>query len=249
MKKIRKIMEIIVMVYVFAIAMGSSLPAEASTKLATPKVTVAKTSSNSVAIKWKKIGSAKKYYIYCSENGEKYKRIATTTDKIYIHNKLELGAKYSYKVKAINGKKSNNYSRAKSITTDNEGYLLDLIQPYDKSSSYKDFSNDSFEMAGDYYSHGFTCSGNNGTTYFNLHGDYSTLSFYVGTVNPGNAKECKVNIYIDNKLADSFVIGSHDIPIKKEIDVKNGQKLAITTVSDTTVFCGIFGFGEVKLKL
>lgn len=32
MKKIRKIMEIIVMVYVFAIAMGSSLPAEASTK-------------------------------------------------------------------------------------------------------------------------------------------------------------------------------------------------------------------------
>lgn len=91
-------------------------------------------------------------------------------------------------------------------------------------------------MAGDYYSHGFTCSGNNGTTYFNLHGDYSTLSFYVGTVNPGNAKECKVNIYIDNKLADSFVIGSHDIPIKKEIDVKNGQKLAITTVSDTTVF-------------
>ena len=52
MKKIRKIMEIIVMVYVFAIAMGSSLPAEASTKLATPKVTVAKTSSNSVAIKW-----------------------------------------------------------------------------------------------------------------------------------------------------------------------------------------------------
>lgn len=58
-EKIRKIMEIIVMVYVFAIAMGSSLPAEASTKLATPKVTVAKTSSNSVAIKWKKIGSAK----------------------------------------------------------------------------------------------------------------------------------------------------------------------------------------------
>ena len=37
--------------------------------------------------------------------------------------------------------------------------------------------------------------------------------------------------------------------LKKEIDVKNGQKLAITTVSDTTVFCGIFGFGEVKLKL
>lgn len=55
MKKIRKIMEIIVMVYVFAIAMGSSLPAEASTKLATPKVTVAKTSSNSVAINGRKL--------------------------------------------------------------------------------------------------------------------------------------------------------------------------------------------------
>lgn len=195
--------------------MAPSTSIEASTRLATPKVVVVKTSSNSVVIKWGKIESAKKYFVYCSKNGEKYKKIATTTDKIYIHNKLDLGMKYSYKIRAVNGKKKSNYSKVKSIRTDNEGYLLDLIQPYEKSN-YGDFSNDSFEMANDSYSHGFTSTGNNNKTYFNLHGDYSLLSFYVGTVNAGNADKCKINVYIDDRLADSFVIGAHDIAIKKK---------------------------------
>lgn len=44
------------------------------------------------------------------------------------------------------------------------------------------------------------------------------------------------NVYIDDRLADSFVIGAHDIPIKKEINVENGQKLVISTESDSSVF-------------
>ena len=234
MNSIKKVIRLFVMVCAIVIVMSPSMSIEASTRLATPKVVVVKTSSNSVAIKWGKIESAKKYYVYCSKNGEKYKKIATTTDKIYI--------------RAVNGKKKSNYSKVKSIRTDNEGYLLDLIQPYEKSN-YGDFSNDSFEMANDSYSHGFTSTGNNNKTYFNLHGDYSLLSFYVGTVNAGNADKCKINVYIDDRLADSFVIGAHDIPIKKEINVENGQKLVISTESDDGVFCGIFGFGEIKLKL
>lgn len=249
MKKAKKVIAVFIMVCAILMVVGQSSSVEASPKLATPKITVVKTSSNSVAVKWNKVRNAEKYFVYCSKNGGKYKKIATTTDKIYIHQELELGTNYSYKVKAVEGKKTSKYSKIKSIATGNEGYLLDLIQPYDTSINYKDYSNDLFKMAGDSYSHGFSCPGNNDTTYFNLHGDYSTLSFYFGTINAGNSSECKVNIYVDDRLVDSFVIGSHDLPIRKEVDVKNGQKLMINTKSDGGMGCGVFGFGEIKLKL
>lgn len=142
-------MVLIIMLCAMIASIGQPLAVQASTKLSTPKITVAKKSESSVAIKWNKVSSAKKYYVYCSENGEEYKKIASTTDKIYIHKKLNLGTKYSYKVKAVAGKKSSKYSNTKSIITGTEGYLLDILQPYDKSTDYRDCSNDSFEMAGD----------------------------------------------------------------------------------------------------
>lgn len=80
----KKMMVLIIMLCAMIASIGQPLAVQASTKLSTPKITVAKKSENSVAIKWNKVSSAKKYYVYCSENGEEYKKIASTTDKIYM---------------------------------------------------------------------------------------------------------------------------------------------------------------------
>ena len=49
----------------------------------------------------------KKYQVYCSVNGGKYKKIKTTKAASVTHKKLKTGAVYVYKVRGINqGKKA-----------------------------------------------------------------------------------------------------------------------------------------------
>jgi hypothetical protein len=110
----------------FALALTFSAPVNAAKKvtLAKPKlISVKKKSENTSAtvirVKWKKVKNAKKYEIYSSVNGKKFKKIGTSK-KTYFDNKLTVNDEttYSYKIKAVSGKKKSKFSNKKQITVE-----------------------------------------------------------------------------------------------------------------------------------
>lgn len=73
-----------------------------TTTLAKPKLSLKSTTYNSVTLSWNKIAGATKYIVYraASKYGN-YKSVKVTTGNSFTNNKLKLGKKYYYKVKAI----------------------------------------------------------------------------------------------------------------------------------------------------
>ncbi len=64
-----------------------------------------------VKLEWNKATGAKKYYVYRGT-----KKVATVSGLSYTDNSVKSGTKYTYKVKAVNGKSTSVASKAKSIT-------------------------------------------------------------------------------------------------------------------------------------
>lgn len=82
-----------------------------------PKITSSQLVSDSaIQIKWKKAKNAKKYELYVSVNGAKYKKLKTLKKLSYKHTKLKQGYTYSYKIRAVNGKKKSAYSKVKKVS-------------------------------------------------------------------------------------------------------------------------------------
>ena len=80
-------------------------------------LTVKFTAKRAVKLTWKKAAHAKKYQVYCSVNGGKYKKIKTTKVASVTHKKLKTGAVYVYKVRGINQGKKGSYSSVQRIRT------------------------------------------------------------------------------------------------------------------------------------
>ena len=117
MKK-NSIRALMLFLFLITLSAGLSIPASAATakKPARPVITYAKLQSNgSIIVKWKKAANAKKYILYVSENNGKYKKLATQTKRSFTHKGLKAGAVYSYKVRAINGKKKSADSKVKKV--------------------------------------------------------------------------------------------------------------------------------------
>lgn len=100
-------------------AFASVEPSYAATKKPA-KVTglkVVKKSETSVKLTWKKAKRAKQYQIFRKKEGEKeYKCLGSVSVTRCIFTGIQPGKKYSYKIRAINGKKFGKFSSVKSIT-------------------------------------------------------------------------------------------------------------------------------------
>lgn len=258
--KTKKFLSIMLMLCLLVGLFVFPTSAEAATKLSAPKLkSVTLTSSTTIAVKWNKVKGAKKYVVYCSKNGGKYKKIATTTDKIYVHKNLSLKTKYTYKIKAVSGKKSSKYSNKKGVTTKDNAYMLDVVKPYESPYWFTEYNGKTFTMGGDSYTHGFTCEGygNEGegnVTCFNLHGDYNKISFYAGVVQRAGIfadsdDDCTIIILKDGVVADTIVINPNQLPTKHEVDISNCSQLKICVTDGRYVAdgSGTYGFGELKI--
>lgn len=118
MKKILSLVLSLTLVFSVFAFVGAE-PSYAATKKPA-KVTglkVVKASETSVRLTWKKAKRAKKYQVYRNKEGEKgYKCLATIPGRRCVFTGIQPGKKYSYKIRAINGKKLGKFSSVKSIT-------------------------------------------------------------------------------------------------------------------------------------
>ncbi|MCR4594972.1 MAG: hypothetical protein K5761_07955 [Clostridiales bacterium] len=81
--------------------------------LATPAVSLSNVASG-VKISWSAVSSAKGYYVYRKSGSDGFKSIKTVTTTNYTDTSAKSGTKYTYAVKAYNGKTKSGY-KEKSI--------------------------------------------------------------------------------------------------------------------------------------
>ena len=94
----------------------------ATTKPASPSVTLTRPSSKAIKVSWKSVSGANGYEVYSSTSKSgTYKKIKTTSSLSYTNSGLKKGKTYYYKVRAyktFNGKKVyGSYSAVKSISS------------------------------------------------------------------------------------------------------------------------------------
>ena len=94
----------------------------ATTKPASPSVTLTRPSSKAIKVSWKSVSGANGYEVYSSTSKSgTYKKIKTTSSLSYTNSGLKKGKTYYYKVRAyktFNGKKVyGSYSSVKSISS------------------------------------------------------------------------------------------------------------------------------------
>ena len=93
---------------IFALVLASFnvnlVEANAAAKPNIKRVTLV--SSVTTSVSWNKVSGASKYEVYCAKNNGNFKRVKTTKGTSCSFKKLDLGTKYSYKIRAIvKGKK------------------------------------------------------------------------------------------------------------------------------------------------
>ena len=81
-----------------------------------PSITVtANNEAGTAKITWKKVTGAQEYELWCKVNDGEFEFIAGTTDTSYIHEGLEVGNTYIYRLAAYSKTVSSEYSAEKSI--------------------------------------------------------------------------------------------------------------------------------------
>lgn len=173
---------------IFALVLASFnvnlVEANAAAKPNIKRVTLV--SSVTTSVSWNKVSGASKYEVYCAKNNGNFKRVKTTKGTSCSFKKLDLGTKYSYKIRAIVKGKKGAFSNTKSITTKDWAYLLDVEEPY--KTPYR-YNTDPFTIAGERFNHGFTYYNlNKQDAYFNLKGKYSKMTFCVGCACEANSE-------------------------------------------------------------
>lgn len=137
-------------------------------------------------------------------------------------------------------------------------YLLEVIDPYETSVNYEEHEGSYFEMGGEKYTHGFTCMGygdkdKGNLTYFNTNGKYKELSFIAGIVdNKGlsNGNSVIFNIIADGTVVDTCEMKAGDLPISRNVSIKNCKQLVISVYSHqgTAFYDGTYGLADIKVK-
>lgn len=227
-----------------------------------PGLSVAVTGTTAV-LEWNKVKNATGYYLYKAGANGKWNKITAIKERSYVVNGLELGGVYSYKVVPylrVDGKTFKGSSSVKKITMPASGWLLDYVQPYATTLSYKSYNERAFTMRGTSYTHGFTTKG---TTfelfgsegiYFNLGGKYTSLTFKTGIKDRKYTarKPAKVTIKADGKIIENgtFEIKDDEAFSTHTINVKGCKDLRIYIVSgDIIKLPGTeYGFADVKLS-
>lgn len=234
---------------IFALVLASFnvnlVEANATVKPNIKRVTLV--SSVTTFVSWNKVSGASKYEVYCAKNDGNFKRVKTTRGTSCSFKKLDLGTKYSYKIRAIVKGKKGAFSNIKSIMTKDWAYLMDVTKPYKIPYEY---STKPFTIASEQFSHGFTY-GNwyEHDVYFNLKGKYSKMTFCVGSVSTNISKEIQSMIRFfadDSELDQTVYIKPYDLAREYSVDLKYCNKLQMC-LSSVHYNGGTFGIGNIKV--
>ncbi len=87
------------------------------TNVGVPQITSVENGADGVVVKWSAVKGADKYYLYRKTEKSSWKKIKTTKkSKTYTDETAKNGTKYTYMVKAVDGKKISQYYAGEKIT-------------------------------------------------------------------------------------------------------------------------------------
>ena len=87
------------------------------TNVGVPAITSVENGADGVIVKWSSVKGADKYYLYRKTGKSSWKKIKTTKkSKSYTDKTAKHGKKYTYMVKAVDGKKVSQYYAGEKIT-------------------------------------------------------------------------------------------------------------------------------------
>ena len=102
-------------IYSIKINKGSKLYGKKNS-VGVPEITSVANDANGVVVKWSSVEDADKYYVYRKTEDSSYKKVKTTKKaKSFTDTKAKNGVKYTYIVKAVDGKKISQYYAGKKI--------------------------------------------------------------------------------------------------------------------------------------
>ena len=139
---------------------------------------------------------------------------------------------------------------AEESAIDETVYLLDVGEPYKTPGRYEEPS--AIDMGGKTYMHGFTCMGYEDSdlgnaTYFNLDGQFSTITFITGIVEDHDGT-VTFTVYADKEPVYNFTMESGDLPVEHEVTIEGCKQLVIAVNDGASVAgFGTYGIAEIKL--
>ena len=121
-------------------------------------------------------------------------------------------------------------------------YLMDVCPPYES----KGFYDESFEMGGEMYAHGFKLYGSSSDyALFNLNGRYATLEFDMGHVDGYGMKKGTYEFYLDGQLVKTISMDAEDRVQHVTIPLNYALQMKIVPIE---TFGVPYGFANVILK-
>ena len=164
---------------------------------------------------------------------------------------------YSSGVMARNTWIGDNFVNGSGVMVDaSQGvYLLDVMKPYIKAKYYHECMEESFAMAGEEYTNGYTCGvsyyESDTAIYFNLGAAYKKISFILGSMDMdqlGTNEVATVRIIADGKQVASFQKTKESMPTYHEVSINNCKQLKIVVVCTEGSSGGRIGLAELKVK-
>lgn len=123
-----------------------------------------------------------------------------------------------------------------------EQNLFVVCPPYDGYCNYLNMSSEGkfITMGGKKYSDAMQL-GNSGwgspyTSFFNLDGEYKSLSFDIGRLDGQPKSNATLNIYLDGELHDSYELSAEDLPRNINIDLNHALQLKIELITSWTAY-------------
>lgn len=227
---------------------------DAASKPAKVKVlTLTRASKTSISVEWAPVRNVKGYVVYMKKGKSgSFKKIKTTKSSKCTATKLTMGENYYFKVRAykIVKKKTvyGSYSLTAKLNLAESVYLADVLSPYAGGAYtiYNSNSASSFEMGGIEYTNGFTMNTDSRDVhdlYFNLKGEYKTMTFEWGCVDGREDEDTStIMIYEDDTLVDTLTRNKNDLTKSYKLDVSDVYKLRIVRSEGWNA-----GFANVKL--
>lgn len=87
------------------------------TNVGVPEITSLYNGADGIIVKWSSVKGADKYYVYRKAEGSSWKKVKTTKKaKSFTDGNVKNGVKYTYRVKAVDGKKISQYYAGEKIT-------------------------------------------------------------------------------------------------------------------------------------
>ena len=103
-------------IYSIRMRQGSKLYGK-KTNVGVPEITSVENGADGIVVKWSTVKGADKYYLYRKTEKSSWKKIKTTKKaKSYTDETAKNGTKYTYMVKAVDGKKVSQYYAGEKIT-------------------------------------------------------------------------------------------------------------------------------------